>query len=162
MYSDFEVSKLDALRRYVDTLGRSTIAYACQTAILKMRNRVAEGKNVDGSDFKRYSTKKMYIESPYLGMSKEYEHGYEEYKQAIGYGSKPNLMVTGEMLLGIIYDSNDFFGKIYPARQEIEDKIRANEMLGRTFFGLNENELNDMFDKIVGKVQSDINAILIA
>ena len=159
MYNDFEVIKLDRLRDYVTNMGRSVIAYACQTAILSMRNRVTVGKNIDGSLFRPYSTKKMYIDSPYIGLSQTYKGGYAEYKRVLGY-SGVNLMVTGQMLNGIIYQSNDFFGKVYPATDEIEDKIIKNERLGRSFFGLAENETNEMFESIVKKVQGEINAIL--
>jgi len=160
MSNDFTITKLSELKAYIDNLGKATVAYACQTAIIKMRNRITEGYNIDGTPFKPYSKKPIFIKSPYVGMSKEYEGGYEQYKEAIGYGSKPNLMVTGHMLNGILYASDEHYGKIYTAMQEVADKIEANEALGRTFFGLNETETESIFSEIVTKIRGDVSAIL--
>lgn len=157
LYNPEVEGKLTQIKEYLQNFGPYAIAYACQTTILKIRNRVTRGTNIDGTPYKPYSKAPMYIKSPYQGKSRFYPGGYAEYKATVN----PNfLQMTGQMLAGIIYANSEKYGKVYAATQEIQDKIEDNEKLGRKFFGLSEPEADETFNTILEKMKGEINAIL--
>lgn len=158
MYTSEQViQKLNSIRNYLKSFRNYAVSYACQTAILKIRQRVTRGDDLRGRAFKAYSTRPIYIRSPYANLSKFYPGGYAQYKPLV---NSNYLEMSGDMLMGIVFKPTTDGGQVAPATEDVKRKIVANENLDRLFFGLMDEESSDILNKIYQKAEGDINAIL--
>lgn len=158
------------LRRSRSLLSKTNfVAQITHTARNIIVNRTLSGKDVDGNDFKDYSTKPIYIPKDHRpkpkggrktkgGESVFYEGGYAEFASATKGFNDPNLYGAGDMMRAFQVKSiSDKKATVHFTKTQEALKAIANNAT-RQFVGINTaTELPKLQKQFLGLVNRELN-----